>query len=44
LVLLFAFMCPISMEMSISSFFFCTSGQETVQELRPVRRLQRRFA
>jgi len=33
-VLLIAYMCPYSLEINISSSFFCTSGKETVENLK----------
>ena len=32
-MLLIAYMCPYSLEINISSSFFCTSGKETVENL-----------
>jgi len=34
LVLLIAYMCPYSLKINISSFFVCTSGKETVEDLK----------
>jgi len=34
LVLLIAYMCPNSLEINISPYFFCTSEQQTVENLK----------